>query len=162
MKSECTYSFLQAKAKLEAFCAYQERCQFEVNQKLLSWNIPQEQRDQLIAHLIQYRFLDEERFAEAYVSGKFRIKRWGKIKIKQYLKQKQISDYSIQKALKTIDSEEYIHSAIHLAKKKQNEQKKGENHWQVKAKIQRYLASKGYEQSIISIAMDELNWNQED
>jgi regulatory protein len=149
MKSECTYSFLEAKAKLEAFCAYQERCQFEVENKLITWNFPEEQRNQLIAHLITNRFLDEERFASAYVSGKFRIKRWGRIKINQHLKQKQISSYSIQKAMKEIDPSEYYETIYKLAKRKWSERKKEEDLWSFQAKVSRYLAAKGYESELI-------------
>jgi regulatory protein len=118
MKSECKYSFLEAKAKLEALCAYQERCQFEIDQKLKLWGFFLEERQQLIADLISNRFLDEERFASAYVSGKFRIKKWGRIKIKSYLAQKHISNYSIQKALKEIDGEEYWQTLVQLANRK--------------------------------------------
>lgn len=162
MKSECTYSFLQAKAKIEAYCAYQERCQYEVDQKLLAWKIPAEQRNQLIAHLITHRFLDEERFAEAYVSGKFRIKRWGKIKIKQHLKQKQVSAYSIDKALTSIDPDAYLETAISLANKKFADRKKGETDWQIKAKVGRFLASKGFESGVIQVALDELGTDSVD
>jgi len=107
MKSECKYSFLEAKAKIEALCAYQERCQFEIDQKLISWGFNEEDSSALIVDLIKNRFLDEERFASAFVSGKFRIKRWGRIKIKAHLKQKRISVYSNDKALKEIDPDEY-------------------------------------------------------
>lgn len=149
MKSECTYSFLEAKAKLEAFCAYQERCQFEIQNKLITWKFPEEQRNQLIAHLITHRFLDEERFACAYVSGKFRIKKWGKIKIKQHLKQKQISSYSIQKAMKEIDAGEYYDTIYKLAERKWLERKADEDLWNFQAKVSRYLAAKGYESDLI-------------
>src|SRR5690606_6548026 len=100
------YSFQEAKLKIEAFCAYQERCDQEIRKKLHSWNLYSEDVDILISHLIQTNFLNEERFAAAFVSRKFRIKRWGRIKIKQHLKQKNISDYSINKGFKEIVDEE--------------------------------------------------------
>lgn len=156
MKSECKYSFLEAKAKLEALCAYQERCQFEIDQKLISWGFYSEERHQLIADLISNRFLDEERFASAYVSGKFRIKKWGKIKIKSHLAQKHISTYSIQKGLKEIDGDEYWNTLLHLARKKSEDLKNEKESWTKKAKIMRYLQSKGYESDLIRDAVETI------
>lgn len=156
MESKCTYSFLEAKSKIEAFCAYQERCHFEVLQKLISWNIKGEQADNLISHLIENRFLDEERFAAAYVSGKFRIKHWGRIKIKQHLKQKQISNYSIQKGLKEIDLDEYLETLKKLAERKINEFNVKPSDWKNRSKVCRYLASKGYEQDLIMNTVEEI------
>ena len=155
MKSECKYSFLQAKTKIEAYCAYQERCQFEVVTKLREWGIVGEQQEQLIADLISNRFLDEERFAEAFASGKFRIKKWGKIKICQHLKQKHISEYSIKKALSAIDLEEYDQTLRSLAEKKSIELEKEKDSWQRKAKLVRYLNSKGYEQDLIYSLLED-------
>ncbi len=151
MKTNTPYipTFLEAKVKLEAWCAYQERCQFEVEQKLIGWKFGEEQRSQLIADLISNRFIDEERFACAFVSGKFRIKHWGRNKIRQHLKQKRISDYSIKKGLKEIDPDEYWETLQRLATRKLAEKKSGENVWQVKARVQRYLSAKGYEFDLI-------------
>ena len=153
---ESTYTFLEAKNKLESLCAYQERCQFEIDQKLISWKFPQEQRDQLIADLIANNFIDEQRFTEAFVSGKFNIKKWGKIKITSHLKQKFISNYSIQKGLKEIDLDKYWSTIVSLANKKKIElsSKKG-TIWEHKAKVYRYLQSKGYETDITSDAIKE-------
>ena len=137
MSFDSKYSFLEAKAKLEALCAYQERCQFEMDQKLYLWNFQSEQRDQLIADLISNNFINEERFSGAYVSGKFNIKQWGRIKIKTHLKQKKISTYSINQGMKEIES------------------KKGDI-WEKKAKVFRYLQSKGYESDLISEAINEV------
>src|SRR5688572_5536586 len=111
MTGSPTYSFLEAKQKIEAFCAYQERCDFEVRQKLFSWGLFQEDVDALISDLITHNFLNEQRFAEAYVSGKFRIKKWGRVKIRQQLKLRKISEYSIKKGMQVIDDEEYIKTA---------------------------------------------------
>lgn len=146
-------TFLQAKAKMEAWCAYQERCQFEVSNKLKTFGLSYEQVDQLIAELIATRFIDEERFAEAYVSGKFRIKHWGKVKIKQHLKAKQISNYSIEKAVKTIPREDYLATVLALIRKKQKDLKSSDSPYQKKAKVFQYLQSKGYEFGDI-----ELGW----
>lgn len=142
-------SFLEAKTKLEFWCAYQERCQFEVDTKLNTWNFSYEDRDQLISHLISNNFINEERFAEAFVSGKFRIKHWGRNKIKQHLKQKRISDYSIKKGMKEIDPDEYWNTLLRLTERKLNEKKSGEDIWQIQARTQRYLSSKGYEFDLI-------------
>ena len=90
-------SYLEAKSKVEALCAYQEKCQFDIDKKLFDWGFNQEERDQLISHLISYNFINEERFASAFTSGKFKIKKWGRIKIKSHLKAKNISEYSIKK-----------------------------------------------------------------
>ena len=142
-------SFLEAKTKLEYWCAYQERCQFEVDQKLNTWNFDFEQRDQIISHLISNNFINEERFAEAFVSGKFRIKHWGRNKIKQHLKQKRISDYSIRKGMKEIDGDDYWKTLLRLTERKLGEKKSGEDIWQLQARTQRYLSSKGYEFDLI-------------
>ena len=142
-------SFLEAKTKLEYWCAYQERCQFEVDQKLGTWNFSFEERDQIISHLISNNFIDEQRFAEAFVSGKFRIKHWGRNKIKQHLKQKRISDYSIGKGMKEIDGDEYWKTLLRLTERKLGEKKSSEDVWQIQARTQRYLSSKGYEFDLI-------------
>jgi regulatory protein len=151
------YSFLEAKAKLEALCAYQERCQFEMSQKLYLWNFQQEQSDILIADLISNNFINEERFAGAFVSGKFNIKRWGRIKIKTELKRKHISTYSINQGMKEIDPEKYWETMLYLVTKKKVElEKKKSDIWDQKAKVFRFLQSKGYESDLISDAVKEI------
>ncbi|MEX1003636.1 MAG: regulatory protein RecX [Crocinitomicaceae bacterium] len=104
--------------------------------------------DVLISDLISNNFLNEERFAAAFVSGKFRIKKWGRIKIRQHLKQKRISDYSVNKALQQIADEEYLDTLNTLAQSK-SKQINAKNDWDRKAKLVRYLSSKGYESQLI-------------
>lgn len=156
MKSECKYSFLEAKAKIESFCAYQERCHYEVSMRLQSWGIVGEQQDQLIADLITNRFLNEERFVESFASGKFRIKRWGKIKIRQHLKKRFISEYSIKRGLAAIDDADYMGTLYSLAAVKTIALDREKDPWVKKAKIVRYLSSKGYEQDLIFDVLEEI------
>lgn len=148
MSASQTYSFLEAKQKIESFCAYQERCDFEVRKKLFSWNLASENVDILISDLITNNFLNEERFAEAYVSGKFRIKKWGRIKIRQQLKLKKISMYSINKGMAIIDDDEYIQTAKDLVESK-SRLIKSKNKWDKINKLKRYLSSKGFETELV-------------
>lgn len=156
MKSERKYSLLEAKARLEALCAYQERCSYELIKKMNLWFIDREDQDRLLADLISNNFLNEERFAEAFASGRMRIKRWGKIKIRVELKMKMISNYSIDKALKGIDLDEYWANLIHLAERKwdlSNEK----DLFKRKVKVYRFLNSKGYEADLIKDAVEEIS-----
>lgn len=152
-------SYLEAKSKIEALCAHQEKCQFDIYKKLFDWGFNQDERDQLISHLISYNFINEERFASAFTSDKFKIKKWGRIKIKSHLKAKQISEYSIKKGLLEIDSTDYWNTVIYLANKKIKEvSTKQDGIWEKKGKIYRYLASKGFESELINEAISELNF----
>lgn len=153
--SERNFSFLEAKQKIEAYCAYQDRCHYEVSNKLTQWGISGEQKEQLITDLIVHRFLDEERFAESYVSGKFRIKQWGKVKIRQHLKAKFVPEYCVKKAIAQIDGNDYYATLQQLAEKKTAALKSEKNPFKKKAKIIRYLVSKGYEMDLIYEALSE-------
>jgi regulatory protein len=146
---------LEAKQKIESYCAYQERCDFEVRKKLHSWNMFSEDIDILISDLISNNFLNEERFAEAFSTGKFRLKKWGKVKIKQHLKQKRISDYSINKGLSEIDETEYLEALRSLAEKKFTDSK-GANQWEKLSKVKRFLYNKGYESELIAEILKEV------
>ena len=156
MSSERKYSFLEAKAKLEALCAYQERCSSELEKKLFQWRFDREDTDRLLAHLISNNFLNEERFAEAFVSGKVNIKKWGRIKIRQHLKQKRISEYSIKKGIASIDDETYMSNLTGLAERKYHSLDREKDSYTKKVKIYRYLSSKGYETDLIKETVEEI------
>lgn len=150
------FSFLEAKHKIESYCAYQDRSHFEVKNKLFSWGQSSEQVDQLTAYLIENKFLDEGRFADSYVSGKLRIKHWGRIKIRQGLRLKQIPEKIIQLAFKTIDPDEYFAILKKEILKKQKDLSNEKDPWKKKAKVLRYAQSKGFENDLIYDALAEI------
>ena len=98
----------EIKQKLYAYCAYQERCIQEVHTKLKSLEVEEKDFSYWVDHLQEENFLDEDRFARGYARGKFRYKRWGKIKIRQELRKRNIGETLIQSALRTeIPTEDY-------------------------------------------------------
>lgn len=107
-KKKQNYTPHQARLKAESYCAYQERAQQEVREKLYEWGLHHEDVEQTISQLIADNFLNEERFAIAYTQGKLRMKGWGKIKIKYHLKGKRVSEPLIRIALNSVDMDEYL------------------------------------------------------
>lgn len=140
---------------IEHYCAYQERCHSEVRYKLLELGFRGAELEEAIASLIADNFLNEERFARSYSSGKFRMNQWGRKKIVQALKQKQVSDYCIRKGLEAIDAVEYAATLQRLAEKKLAITEKGQT-WIRKQKVQRYLIQKGYENDLIAEVLEKL------
>lgn len=134
--------------KLQSWCAYQERSQQEVRDKLYELGLWTEAVENIIAKLIEDNFLNEERFAMTFAHGKFAIKKWGKIKIRMELKQKRVSEYCLKKALAQIDDTEYISTLKKLiASKRRSITEK--NPVKVKYKLMSYALSKGYEKDLI-------------
>lgn len=142
------YDKKSAKVKIEQYCAYQERSQQEVRDKLYDMGLHKEDVENIITELIGENFLNEERFAIAFARGKFRIKQWGKVKIKQHLKQKRVSEYCIKKALALIDADEYEKTIKHLIEKKDRESKDKDAYIK-RQKTIRYVISRGFEPDIV-------------
>ncbi|MES1221552.1 MAG: regulatory protein RecX [Bacteroidota bacterium] len=138
----------QALQKLRYYCRYQERCHKEVKEKLYELGVRKTDHDEIVATLIEEGYLNEERFALAYAAGKFRIKQWGRIKIKYELKQKGVSEYSIKKALKQIEEEEYLKTLKKLAEERYASLK-SEQYLVRKKKTMDYLVQKGYEMELV-------------
>jgi len=131
--------------RAKKYCAYQERCHSDVRSRLLEWKIYGDDLEEIIVALIEENFLNEERFAKAYVSGKFNMNHWGKNKISQALKAKHISDYCIRKGLEVIQDEDYIRTIKQILEKRSRE-KKTHSSFQ----LSQYLMSRGFEYNLVS------------
>lgn len=140
----------QALQKVRHYCAYQERSHLEVKEKLYSFGLWKQEVEAALSQLIEENYLNEERFAVQFAGGKFRMKQWGRIKIRQELKQKQVSDYCIKKALKEIDEEAYQKTLQKLAEEKWKTLKGEKNIFIKKRKLQDYLLQKGFESDLIN------------
>lgn len=135
--------------KLKHYCAYQERSQSEVRTKLLEMKIYGEDLELYIAALLEENFVNEERFAKAYVRGRFRLKQWGRVKIIQGLKQHQISSYCIQQGLKEINEQDYL-DVFHKEAEKKLATLVGERSlWRKKGKLNNFLLQRGFEADYI-------------
>jgi regulatory protein len=143
-------------AKIQKYCAYQERCHREVKEKLYSLGLATNDVEGLTAQLIEHNYLNEERFAKAYAGGKFRTKKWGRLKILRELKTRDISDYCIKQAMKEIDDVLYYEQLKTILYKKWDELKKETNMYIRKNKTSTYAIAKGYETDLVWDLVREL------
>ncbi|UKJ06132.1 regulatory protein RecX [Solitalea lacus] len=134
--------------KAAKFCAYQERSQQEVRNKLYEWCVPTNAVEEIITDLILNNFINEERFSQAYALGKFRMKQWGKNKIRQGLKLKGVSDNLIKKALLVIDGNDYEQTLV-LEYEKRSQVEKEKDSFKRNFKIAQYLISRGFESDLV-------------
>ncbi|MBX2931040.1 MAG: RecX family transcriptional regulator [Chitinophagaceae bacterium] len=146
----------QALQKIQYFCSYQERSHTEVKEKLYSFGLKKIEVETILATLIETNFLNEERFATLFAGGKFRIRKWGKIKIQFELKQKNIHSKNIQKALAAIDEEDYFKTLLKLANAKW-QTLKGKTMIAKKVATTRYLLQKGFENALIQQAISNIS-----
>jgi len=150
------YDLNIAREKIQAYCAYQERCHQEVTRKLKSWGLISKAIELLISELMQFNFLNEERYARSFSRGKFRIKKWGRKKIRAELKKREVYDKCIDFAMEEIDDKAYFETLKEVLQKK-NEHEKESDSYRRKAKLTRYLVYRGYEYDLIRDALEELN-----
>lgn len=155
MQTKKTYTVQEATRKLEHYCAYQERCHKEVRQKLEDMHMIPEAIDVIIVHLLEHNFLNEARFAKTFVSGKFKIKAWGRRRLAYELKQKGISKVNINQALAEISDTEYIEVFNDLAEKKARSIKEP-NTFKKRKKIIDYLLYRGWESDLVYQKAKEL------
>ncbi len=141
--------------KAKHYCGYQERSHDEVKQKLYGYGLYKTEVEELLSKLIEENYLNEERYAIAFAGGKFRMKQWGKTKIKYELKLKKVSEYCIKKALSGIDEADYLKTLNKLADEKLRTLKGEKNIFIKMKKLQNYLAGKGYEYDLITAIIKE-------
>jgi regulatory protein len=143
--------------KAAAYCAYQERTQDEVKKRLQKWKIWGEEADEIIAELITQKYISEERFAKTYAGGKFRIKNWGKIKIRQELQRRGLTEYNIREGIKEITDETYHQNLRELLlRKKTLIEDKEPDTFRLKQKLARFALGKGYESDLVWKLIEEL------
>jgi regulatory protein len=139
---------IQALPRIQRYCAYQERSHQEVRNKLFQYHLSPDDVEEIISKLIIDNFLNEERFAKAYAGGKFRMKKWGKMKIINELNYLGLTERCIDKGLKEIDSSDYRRTLLTLLKKKSAEVKEP-NAFIKRNKVARFVIAKGYEPEMV-------------
>jgi len=150
-----TFTLTEATKKLESYCAYQERCHKDVVTKLRELRMIPEAIDQIVVHLIQENYLNEERFAKSFARGKFRIKKWGRVRITNELKQRNITKYNINIALEEVDGNTYLETLDALANKRL-EAIQETNVQKRKRKLADYLLYRGWESHLVYGKIQEL------
>jgi len=138
----------QALQKICHYCAYQERSHKEVRNKLYSYGLWGSEVEDLLTHLITEGYLNEQRFAKSYAGGKFRIKKWGKVKIERQLEAHGLTSNCIKIGLKEIDPEEYLLTLKSLIRKKWNSTEEA-SPFKKKDKVARHAIMKGYEPDLV-------------
>ena len=149
-----SYTLEEAKKKAELYCAYQERCHLEVRNKLLGMRMIPEAIDVILGHLIEEGFLNEGRFTEQFVLGKLRQKSWGRLRLQQELRQREISSFAINRGLRIIDESEYLQLFDSLCCKLW-EQSKGKQHSARLHKLRDGLRYRGWEAEMIYEAIGQ-------
>ena len=156
--SKKIYTIDEIKDKMAKYCLYQDRCHWEVEKKLREFNLIPEAKDEIIFKLLHYGFLNEERFVHNFVRGKVNQKLWGKNRLKQELKLRQIDSKLIDTALKEeIDTEKYWNNLVKLSQKKYDALYSERDSFKKINKIKSFLAYKGYEFDLINEAIALLN-----
>ncbi|WP_274474777.1 regulatory protein RecX [Mangrovimonas aestuarii] len=150
-----TFTVDEAISKMEHFCAYQERCHQEVRQKLVEMRMIPEAMDMIVGHLLQNNFLNEERFSKTFVRGKFRIKKWGKRRLIQELKKREISKFNINLAIREIEDGEYLEVFNTLIEKRWESVMESDV-YKKKKKVADYMLYRGWESSLVYEKLSDL------
>lgn len=148
----------QAYQKLKHYCAYQERSHMEVKTKAYSFGLRKSETEELTSKLIEEGCLNEERYARSFAGGKFRMKQWGRVKIKAELRKRQVSSYCINLAIQEIEEKKYKEVLNRLAIKRWESIKgPGTNLFIKMAKTRDYLLLKGFESNLVTSEIQQLS-----
>lgn len=150
------YTYEDALAALQHFCAYQDRSHHDVRKKLRDIKFHGDLAEEVICALIQDKYLDEERFARSFARGKFKMKRWGRMKITRELKQKDVSAYCIKKGLTEIEEEDYLEVLDNELLRRHKIERKGLHPYLRRRKLADYMFQRGYESSLTWEAINRL------
>lgn len=154
MNEKKVFTFEEIKQKLVNYCVYQDRCHAEVEQKMREFVLIPEAKEDILLYLMKENYLNEERFAQSYARGKFSQKAWGRLKIKQALKQKGIQERLISKAMQEIDETDYLRTLEKIISQ-QLESRKGTPVYLARQKMVQYLINRGFEYDLIKTAMNQ-------
>jgi regulatory protein len=154
--SQDTYTVEQATRAIERYCAYQERCHKDVEDKLKSMGMIQLAIDEIVPHLIHHKFLDETRYAESFARGKFRIKKWGKQRIVRELKMKGLNERTIKLGLKEISESDYMIAFDTLSRKRLQQLTSETDKYKKRKKLADYLLYRGWESHLVYAKTVEL------
>lgn len=142
------YNIEIAIERLKNYCSLEDKCQWDVKQKMKEWGLPKISQDQIMELLINQKYIDEERYSKSFCRGKFKIKKWGKIKITNELQKKNISELYIAKGLEEINDAEY-HKELDKQYQKKKDAINEKNNFIKNKKIATFLITKGYESNLV-------------
>ncbi|WP_438968621.1 regulatory protein RecX [Nonlabens sp.] len=154
--SQDTYTVEEATRAIERYCAYQERCHKDVEEKLKSMGMIQLAIDEIIPHLIHHKFLNETRYAESFARGKFRIKKWGRQRIVRELKIKGLNERTIKLGLKEISESNYMIAFDTLSRKRLQQLTSETDKYKKRKKLADYLLYRGWESHLVYAKTVEL------
>ncbi len=161
MKLKTELSEAEGLHKAAAYCSMSEHCLSEVREKLSNWGVESEAQERILKRLLDERFVDESRFAAAFVKDKFRFNQWGRIKIRIMLQQKKVDAHQIEDAMELIDEEEYRDCLFSILSQKRKSLK-DKDPQQLKAKLYRFAASRGFESDLIFKLVPKILGNDPD
>ena len=138
--------------KLAAKCSVSEQCMSDIEAKLSRYDLTEEERTRILRHLVEEKYIDDRRYAEAFVRDKYRFNKWGRIKIAQGLRMKGIENETISTSMEAIDEAEYLDILRDLIKAKRKSTR-GKNDYEINGKLVRFATGRGFEYAAIRQCM---------